>query len=503
MNKKEIVCYETDVSRLIGKARKVIFPTSIEQIKKIVKTSNLDIVPRGAGTGLFGGSIPKDSILVCMGKMNHVINFNRTDNLVYVEAGISIKELNERLEAVGFEFPIQPLNKAATIGGMIAVNAFDGRSMKYGRVKNWIEEIEFVDGKGELSKTGKADLTEVCGMEGITGIIVRVKLKVIPKINRSISIFQTNSLKEALLISRRLKTERDTIMIELLSKYVSRLLGLPEKYNLIIEFDSDRGKIKDEEYEKIIELKEKVYSVLVKEGYYAPEDYKFFFDKLKDFILYLEGNQVPYFSYLGSGIIYVFFKEDQEEKRKELIKLVKKAGGRIGGNGFGIKRKDFLDEFDKKIIRRIKSRHDPMGKLNRGKVIEFEGKININSKEEIKPTLGEEISASEIEVLKTPEKEMEEFIEKVEMIEKEGEQEAPGRLDEEKQEKREPLNETQELLKDYEYTYKSELPEERKEKIEDFARDVPKQIEKRGKLSKEDEDIVKRVMMGGDKDKDV
>jgi len=483
MEKKYMVCYETDASRLLGKAEKVVFPENIKEIQKIIKNSNLDIIPRGAGTGLSGGVVPDNSLIIEMEKIDKVINFDRIHNSVYVESGISIKELNEKLEKIGFEFPIQPLNKSATIGGMAAVNVLDSRAMRYGKMKDWIEELEFVNGKGELIKISKNDLGDVCGMEGITGVIVRLKLKITPKIQRTISIFQTDSLDKVVSIARRLKQEKDVVMLELFSKFVSKLLGLPEKYNLIIEFNSNRGKINGEEYKNILKLKEKAYSVLVNEGYCILEDYKFFFDKLKDFMLYLNVNGIPYFSYLGSGVADVFFNERDERKRKLMTDLIKKIGGKPGGFGIGVKRKDFVDEFERKIIQRIKLRHDPSGKLNKRKVIDFmDVKMSYKKKGDklfVKEDSSYNISEAKKEI-KTPEEKMNELIEEIEVVD-----EKTG------------LSKEEELLKDYEDTYKSELPEKRRERIEQFAKDVPRQIEKKGRLSKEEEDMVKRVMMGG------
>ena len=76
MNKKIITCYETDASRLIGKAEKVAFPKKIEEVQELIKKTKLDIVPRGAGTGLVGGCIPENSLVLDMGKMNNISSFN-------------------------------------------------------------------------------------------------------------------------------------------------------------------------------------------------------------------------------------------------------------------------------------------------------------------------------------------------------------------------------------------------------------------------------------------
>ena len=76
MNKKEMVCYDTDASRLIGKAEKVVFPKTVEEVSKIIQRTEKGVVPRGAGTNLVGGCVPNSSVVVDMSKMNKVSKFS-------------------------------------------------------------------------------------------------------------------------------------------------------------------------------------------------------------------------------------------------------------------------------------------------------------------------------------------------------------------------------------------------------------------------------------------
>ena len=423
-----MACYETDGSRLIGKTEKVFFPKNKEDVQRIAKNINGDIVPRGGGTNLVGGCIPNNSFVIDLSKMNKIRELNSKKRTVYTEAGISIKELNEKLNSVGFEFPIEAFNPASTIGGMIARNETGKRSKKYGTLKDWIEGIEFVNGNGELIKLSKNDLMDVCGMEGITGIIIGAVLRIMPKFKRSFSLFKTDNLDEILSVSRRLKNEADVSMIEFFSPETAKLLGLEEKYHIIIEFDSDRGKIGAEESEEILRLKNKVHYSVAGEGYYSSENFKLFFDKLKEVIIFLNVNKVPYFGFGDSGIIIPFFKDEEKKKKDETINLIKKIGAKSGGYGIGITRKYIVDSFEKKLIQRIKQRHDPLGKLNKGKLIDefpYEKlereyvKPAKTEEKEIKSMLGEEKTADEIlKELKTPEKRMEEFIEEAKKEEK-------------------------------------------------------------------------------------
>jgi FAD/FMN-containing dehydrogenase len=558
ITKKEMVCYNTDASRLIGNTEKVVFPKTVKEVQKIVKTSNLDIVPRGAGSERVGGVIPNNSIVVDMSKMNEVLNFDALKRTVCVQVGITIRELNERLNKIGFEFPIQTNNKGiSSIGGMIALNQIGNRSMKYGKMKDWVEEIEFIDGKGELIKLSKSDMMDICGMEGITGIITSALLKIIPKIKRSISIFQSEDINEIFSVLRRLKLEKEICSLNLFPPKVSELLELPEKYHIIIEFDSERGKIKGEEYDFFSKINDKVYFSLAFEEYYFSEDSWFFLDKLKDFALFLEKKDVPYFSKIGAGIIYYFFKDNEKEKKQEVIQMMNRMGGKVGEYGIGLTRKHLKEDVEKKVIGRIKMRHDPFKKMNMNKVIDANFKTDLSFESKSKPSLSgvghlkliekeeiEEIkffieekdSFESIEEIEDPEEKMEAFIEKVELINKfEPDLDLkPKQEDSSLQQAQDSsLQQAQDYevrtrLKDYESTYKSELEDENKKKIEEFAKNIahdlvhprhpiaevekramnlppsaeeePKIVypsERRGKLTKEEEDEIKRIMFGG------
>ncbi|MBR9704066.1 FAD-binding protein [Candidatus Pacearchaeota archaeon] len=386
VNKKEAVCYESDSSEIDGKVGKVIIPNDIKEIQVIINNSNLDICPRGSGTGLSGGCVPNESLVLDLSKIDFITNLSLSKKTVKVGCGITLKELNEKLEPYGYEFPIDPANRGiSSIGGMIATNASGDRSFKYGRMREWIEEIEYINGRGEVIKTSKADLNDVCGMEGLTGVIVSATLKISPIINRSASAFQTNDLKELLNISRKLKSEKSIVILELFSPIVSRLIGLPEKYNLIVEFNSDRGKIKGNEYDEIVKYRENIYYTMYKENYLISEDPKFFYDKLEDFITFLDDNRIPYIGHMGEGVVIPFFKKNETKLREETINLMMKMKATSGKYGIGLIRKYYIDGFSKKIIYRVKLRHDPFMKMNKGKFVDnFEGVIHKREKESLK-----------------------------------------------------------------------------------------------------------------------
>ena len=401
-NSYELVCYNTDDSGMFGEASRVVFPRDVEDVIKIVFDSQ-DLVPRGLGSNVVGGCVPSNSVVVDMKNMNE-INFDFKSEIVCVGPGVTIKELNEKLKQINYEFPIIC---NGTIGGIVAMNR-PGLMGGYGNIKEWIEEIEFVNGRGELTKFGKAEIGEVCGLEGITGIITKIKLKVIPLVERSASIFQSNDIEEVFVVAKRLRLEKHIVMLRFYSPYFSKLLGFPEKYHIIVGFDNEHGKIKDNEYIELFNKIRKDYYKLYKEDYRDSEDPKFLFEKVKEFVLFLDKFNVPYSGDLNLGIIYSFFNDDL--KKKEVVKMIDRMNGRPGSYGIGLKRKKRIDNLQKKIIRRIKLRHDPFLKLNKGKLIDIEDSSTDENKDIKKDLLKTDSNQS-------PEENMKKFIENTQMEE--------------------------------------------------------------------------------------
>jgi len=271
------------------------------------------------------------------------------------------------------EFPVKPSSHSiCTIGGMISTNAVGSRAVKYGRTSDWIRELEVVNGKGEILQAKRMDLGDFAGMEGITGVIVKAKLEVIEKKKRTVTLSRLDSLDDVERHVIQLKLRKDVSAIEFLDKFTSGLIGLQDGYHLIVEFESEEGRARDREYEKIMEMRDNIYPALASASYVHIEDPKILTHKFRELAEFLEEKKIPFFGHLGVGIIHPCFKQGQENIIAETMNLTKKLHGQVSGeHGIGLAKKEFLDDSEKKLIERIKKRHDPLGKLNCGKVIDF------------------------------------------------------------------------------------------------------------------------------------
>ena len=86
----EIKPYETDALAAYKQVPlMVVLPETVKEVSKILKYCNenkIKVVPRGAGTGLSGGSLPlQDCILLAMGKFNKVLELDFENRCVVTQ----------------------------------------------------------------------------------------------------------------------------------------------------------------------------------------------------------------------------------------------------------------------------------------------------------------------------------------------------------------------------------------------------------------------------------
>jgi FAD/FMN-containing dehydrogenase len=145
---------------------------------------------------------------------------------------------------------------------------------------------------------------------------------------------------------------------------------MENKYHLIVEYESDKGQLANEMYDDLMRLRDEVYPSLAKLGYVKIEDPKILLHKFIELVDFLESGKVPFFGHLGSGIIHPVFRNGEDERIGLLMKYVRSIHGSVSGeHGIGLRKREFLDAMEKKLIERVKKRHDPLCKINCGKVI--------------------------------------------------------------------------------------------------------------------------------------
>ena len=193
-SREDLICYSYDATNQKFLPDAVVFPKSAEEISLILKLANKEafpVIPRGAGSGFSGGSLPVEGgVVVSLERMNKILKID-TDNLVaIVEPGVVTGDFQEEAENMGLFYPPDPSSlKFCTIGGNIAECAGGPRAVKYGVTKDYVLGLEVVLPTGEIINTGVQtakgvvgyDLTKLMvGSEGTLGIVTKAVLKLLP-----------------------------------------------------------------------------------------------------------------------------------------------------------------------------------------------------------------------------------------------------------------------------------------------------------------------------------
>jgi glycolate oxidase len=172
----------------------IVFPASAEDVSRILVLANkhrFPVIPRGAGSGLTGGSVPvKGGVIVSFTRMDRILEIDAENLITVVEPGVITFLLQQEVAKKGLFYPPDPSSyKYSTIGGNVAECAGGPNSLKYGVTRDYILGLEVVLPTGEIMNTGVRtmkgvvgyDLTRLLvGSEGTLGVVTKVTLKLIP-----------------------------------------------------------------------------------------------------------------------------------------------------------------------------------------------------------------------------------------------------------------------------------------------------------------------------------
>lgn len=172
----------------------VIKPKTTAEIAAIMKVCNnhkIPVTPRGAGTGLSGGALPRfGGIVLSTERLNSIIEIDSQNLQVTTEPGVITEVLQNAVKEKGLFYPPDPSSRGSCfIGGNIAENSGGPKAVKYGVVKDYVLNLELVLPTGEVIWTGANvlknstgyNLTQlIVGSEGTLGIVTKIVLKLLP-----------------------------------------------------------------------------------------------------------------------------------------------------------------------------------------------------------------------------------------------------------------------------------------------------------------------------------
>ena len=157
--------YSTDASNYRSVPAGVVIPhhpDDIVAVTEIINRYGGSLVPRGGGSSVSGQSIGPGIILDYSHYLNHILEINRKERWVRVEAGTVLDRLNAALRPDGLMVGPDPSSAVvATLGGMTANNTTGSHSIMYGMMVNHVREVDVILSDGSRVCFGPKTPAEV------------------------------------------------------------------------------------------------------------------------------------------------------------------------------------------------------------------------------------------------------------------------------------------------------------------------------------------------------
>lgn len=428
----DLAAYSMDASTLRGKPGAVVFPRSEEDAANILEVAHeqgVSVVPRGAGTGICGGTVPAEegSIVMVSTRMNRILDLKPSSKTVFVEPGVVLGDLNEFLLGHGLFFPIEPAcDSVCTVGGRAATDAGGLRGVKYGSFRRWVSYLEVALPGGEILRVGGSTARRpsgyslidlFVGSEGTLGFFVKLGLRVewLPKSRRIVlasfpggesaaraarDIIVTGLKPSALEYMDRLTIEaveehlpegvssaHDLLLVEFEGYTAAEASAQVKKASRIIE--NFGGGVKAlEDGSKIWAFRKACLpALMVLRPRVIPLEVTVPFGRVAEALEAFSkvgvelGFDLAVFGHLGDGVLYPTLLFDASsgdaERVEEATKLIAEAGIRLagslsGGHGVGIRKRPYFSlEHPRRnvdLMGRLKGVFDPRGIMNPGKI---------------------------------------------------------------------------------------------------------------------------------------
>lgn len=148
------------------------------------------LISRGAGLSYAAASFLEDGLSVSHASFDRVTGFDSTSYIVEVEAGITLFALYCFLSKHGLFLPVQPGHGRITVGGCIAADVHGKNHVRDGTFINQVESLILCHpshGMLTLSRKENPELFRLtCGGYGLTGHIVKARLRAVPILTEAI-----------------------------------------------------------------------------------------------------------------------------------------------------------------------------------------------------------------------------------------------------------------------------------------------------------------------------
>jgi glycolate oxidase FAD binding subunit len=180
---------------VLGREPRVVYePSTIDEARAALESLSRDRLASvfvGGGTKLQLGAPPSRlDAVVGTAKLSRIVEYSPSDQVVSVEAGVTLGSLQAHLGAERQRLSLDaPWPERATIGGILATSSFGPLRARSGAVRDLVLGVSLVRADGVLARGGGKVVKNVagfdlpklaCGSLGTLGLIAAATLRVHP-----------------------------------------------------------------------------------------------------------------------------------------------------------------------------------------------------------------------------------------------------------------------------------------------------------------------------------
>jgi glycolate oxidase FAD binding subunit len=384
----------------------VVESGSIEEISDVMKLAareGLAVAPRGSGTKMHIGDPPRRlDLIVSTARMNEVLEHTLGDQIVRLEAGIKLEDLQEHISDSDQMLAIDPPESGATIGGIVAANSSGPRRYRYGTIRDLIIGITVILHDGTVAKAGGKVVKNVAGYDlsklftgslGTLGVIANANFRLHPRPEaaRTVAVEvtdpqQAQAVAQAIVHSQVEATavelhygENEKLLAVLLESIPGGIDAKAETASFLLKQFGEVRALSDEEADRLGPLTspEVADEVVLKIGA-PPVDLAAVLESVLG-ATERKGLAHPRITgHAGTGVTLVGFSGENEDGAAGFVEELREIWVRRGGNvtlqcaPLTLKQRvstwdnggDYLG-----LVRRVKEKFDPRGGMNPGRFL--------------------------------------------------------------------------------------------------------------------------------------
>ena len=159
----------------------LLTPRTVEAMAEEVSKAK-SLVGRGLGR-CYGDSASNAELVLSSLRLDKMLSFDVERGVLVAEAGVSLAEIVEAFTPRGWFLPVTPGTKIVTLGGAVASDVHGKNhhiAGTFGQHVAWMDVLTAEQGLVRCSPEENADLFHAtCGGHGLTGIVVRVALRLV------------------------------------------------------------------------------------------------------------------------------------------------------------------------------------------------------------------------------------------------------------------------------------------------------------------------------------